>query len=173
MEIRIIEGVNRINIENEPFELFGRMIPMYDGYKWSYIEELKDDKDCSMMCFPQENYNPSESKSTFLGAFDNDKCVGLAVLDDYWFKYMYINDLKVCDSYRRRGIGKLLIDKSMEIAKEKGYKGLYVVGQDNNLAACRFYIKNGFEIGGFDNKVYEGTSQEGKADITFYKKWND
>lgn len=38
----------------------------------------------------------------------------------------------------------------------------------NNLAACLFYIKCGFAIGGLDTNVYKGTKQEGKADIYFY-----
>ena len=38
----------------------------------------------------------------------------------------------------------------------------------NNLAACLFYIKTGFHIGGLDTNVYKGTKQEGKADIIFY-----
>lgn len=44
------------------------------------------------------------------------------------------------------------------------------VGQANNLTACRFYLKNGFTIGGFNNRVYDGTSPEGNADIYFYRK---
>ena len=38
--------------------------------------------------------------------------------------------------------------------------------RDNNLAACMFYLKNGFVIGGLNTHVYTGTSQEGKK--TFY-----
>ena len=40
--------------------------------------------------------------------------------------------------------------------------------QDNNLDACRFYLAQGFRIGGFDNRVSTGTSQAGKADLYFY-----
>lgn len=47
--------------------------------------------------------------------------------------------------------------------------GLWTIGQDNNLAACLFYVNNGFRIGGLDTDVYIGTKQEGKADIYFYK----
>ena len=43
------------------------------------------------------------------------------------------------------------------------------VGQDNNLSACLFYLHHGFSIGGFDNRSYDGTSQEGKSDIYFYR----
>ena len=61
-----------------------------------------------------------------------------------------------------------LIEKAKEVAKENGYQGIHTVGQDNNLAACKFYIKSGFVIGGLDTKVYQGTKQEGKKDILFY-----
>ena len=56
----------------------------------------------------------------------------------------------------------------LEEAQKRGYKGLYTIAQDNNLNACLFYLKTGFAIGGFDNRVYGGTSQADKADILFY-----
>ena len=59
-------------------------------------------------------------------------------------------------------------DKAKKIAAEKGYRGIYTQGQDNNLGACLFYTKYGFRIGGLDTEVYKGTSQDGKADIIFY-----
>ena len=83
-------------------------------------------------------------------------------------KYMYLYDLKVNLDYRGLQIGKKLIEKSKEIAVKQGYKGIYTQGQDNNLGACLFYLKNGFVIGGLDTHVYTGTSQEGKSDILFY-----
>lgn len=61
-----------------------------------------------------------------------------------------------------------MIAKAKEIAREKGYAGLYTQGQDNNPGACLFYLKTGFYIGGMDTNVYCHTKQEGKADIIFY-----
>ena len=43
----------------------------------------------------------------------------------------------------------MLVEKMVEVATEHGYRGIYAVAQDNNLAACKFYLKNGFVIGGF------------------------
>ena len=57
----------------------------------------------------------------------------------------------------------------MAEARKRGYIGLFTQAQDNNLNACLFYLKTGFTIGGFDNRVYRGTKQEGKADIIFYR----
>ncbi|MCI8387644.1 MAG: GNAT family N-acetyltransferase [Clostridiales bacterium] len=172
MEIRIIDAAHKqdINIPNEPFALFGRMIPSYINEQWNYdVVHFGKDEICEMI-FPDENYDYDImlENSVFVGAYDGEKCVALAILQDSWNKYMYLYDLKVSKSYRCKGIASALIDKAKEICKEKNYHGLYTQGQDNNLAACEFYIKAGFHIGGFDSNVYKGTRQEGKSDIIFY-----
>ena len=168
--LRIIDREHKtdINIKNEPFKLFGRMIPSYTDGKWSYTTEQFDT--VTEMCFPDENYNYEElaKNHIFVGAYDGDKCIGLAILRHDWRKYMYLYDLKVNRTYRRQNIGKLLIEKAKEIAVQHGYNGLYTHGQDNNLGACLFYIKRGFVIGGLDTNVYKGMIQEEKADICFY-----
>ena len=159
-----------INIPNQPFALFGRMLPSYCGERWNYETERFAEKDITETCFPDENYDWDElsKNSVFVGAYDDDKCVGLAILQQAWFKYMYLYDLKINSEYRGRHIGTMLIEKSKEVAIEHGYRGIYTQGQDNNLGACLFYLNNGFVIGGLDTHVYTGTSQEGKKDILFY-----
>ena len=59
LEIRAIDAEHRqdINIPNEPFSLFGRMIPSYVNEQWQYrIVHFKKDEVCEM-CFPDENYD--------------------------------------------------------------------------------------------------------------------
>ena len=172
IEIRMIDEKHKqdINIPNEPFPLYGRMIPSYINEQWQYEIVHFRKSDIDEMCFPDENYDYDAMRNNhvFIGAYDGEKCIGLAILRDDWMKYMYLYDLKVAKDYRRQGVAYALIEKSKEVSKEKGYRGLYTQGQDNNLSACKFYIKSGFYIGGFDSNVYKGTSQEGKADIIFY-----
>lgn len=172
IEVRIIDEARKadINIPNEPFGLFGRMEPSYADGKWGYKEVLFDPPDRSEMCFPDENYDyeAMRADSVFLGAYDGEACVGLAILREALFKYMYLYDLKVSGGYRGRGVGHALMEKAGEVCKARGYRGVYTQGQDNNLGACRFYLKAGFRIGGLDTEVYRGTNQEGKADILFY-----
>lgn len=98
-----------------------------------------------------------------------EKCIGLAILQKDMFKYLYLDDLKVNSAYRKHGIGSKLIAACMNEAKKRKMQGIYTIGQDNNLSACLFYLKNGFEIGGFNNRNYRGTPQENKNDIYFYK----
>lgn len=159
-----------INIPNEPFKLFGRMIPSYTNERWSYEVEHLPEGAITEMCFPDEHYDYDELAKAhlFVGAYDGNECIGLAILRHSWHKYLYLYDLKVNAECRGKGVGALLMDKCKAIAVEHGYRGLYTQGQDNNLAACQFYLKNGFVIGGLDTHVYTGTSQEGKKDILFY-----
>ena len=168
--VRIIGENNKedINIKNEPFSLFGRMVPEYSGRHWNYSVDLFDEP--TEMCFPDENYDYDEmsDKSVFIGAYDGGKCIGLAIMQRAFFKYMYLMDLKVNKEYRRRGAAKMLVDAAKKVAAENGYRGIYATGQDNNLGACLFYVNSGFRIGGLDTEVYKGTRQEGKTDIFFY-----
>ncbi len=172
IEIKTVDPAHKqdIGIPNEPFRLWGRMIPSYVKGMWHYTVEEFAPGDIGEMCFPDEHYDYDSlaRDHVFVGAYEGDTCIGLAVLADDWYKYMYLDDLKVCRPYRRQGVGKALVDKALEIAHGRNYNGLYTIGQDNNLSACLFYLKMGFVIGGFDNHIYAGTPQENKANILFY-----
>ena len=171
IRIRIIDEMHEadVRLPNEPFPLFAKIVPTYIDGRWDCTVEPFPAAGITEMCFPDENYDCSAMPdSLFIGAYDDARCVGLAVLQPGFFKYMYLYDLKVNRDYRRRHIGQMLIEKAKEIAAARGYRGLYTQGQDNNAAACLFYLHTGFYIGGLDTNVYKGTPQEGKADILFY-----
>lgn len=155
--------------KNEPFPLFGRIIVRYDGTSWTYTTEEFPPSARSEMVFPEEEYDLDAADFFYTGAFDGDTCVGLAVWQRDMFRYLYLYDLKVTGAYRRHGVGKLLIDAGMEIARGQGLIGVYTIVQDNNLAAARFYLKSGFAIGGLNTRIYDGTSQADKHDIYLYK----
>lgn len=172
IEIRIIDEAHSsdINIPNESFPLRGRMLITYNGSKWEHTEELLGPEQITEMTFPDEDYVFSDMKDyIFIGAYDSETCVGLAILTSAFNPCLFLYDLKVKKSMRRNGIGRMLIDASVKYARNKNYKGLYTVGQDNNLNACLFYLSCGFEIGGLDTAIYENTKQAGKSDIYFYK----
>lgn len=111
-----VTHANDARIPNQPFKIWGRMIQSLSNGKWSYevktLEQTKED------CFPDENYDVATSDEIFIGAYDKEKCVGLAVLRKEMFRYLYLDDLKVNRDYRRHGIGGMLIKASMQEAKE-------------------------------------------------------
>ncbi|MPW14724.1 GNAT family N-acetyltransferase [Lactobacillus helveticus] len=166
IQIKQITNLEDINIKNEPFTIWGKMIPSPKNGHWNY--QIEKFKQSSMTCFPDEDYQ-YDKNTIYLAAYDKNKCIGLAILLKGMFKYLYLDDLKVSSAYRGQGIGSKLIAECMKNAKGEGMQGIYTIAQDNNLSACLFYPKNGFEIGGFNNRDYRGTAQEEKADIYFYK----
>ena len=172
MELKIIDRADKadINVPNEPFAIYGRMIPSLSNGVWSFTTELFPKDRIETMTFPDEDYDFDEMSKdcVFVGAYENGACVGLAVWRKEWHKYLYLHDLKVAAAYRGAGVGRALVENGKELARSLGYRGVYTVGQDDNLAACAFYIKCGFSVGGFNNRVYDGTSQHGKGDIYFY-----
>ena len=159
-----------IRLPNQPFPLFGRLIPRYDGAVWSHSVVLLPPGEQGEMTFPDEPYDFDRmaGEHLFVGAYCGERCVGLAVYRHSWNRYLYLYDLKANRDFRRRGVAGRLIEAGRELCRGHGYLGIYTQGQDNNLAACLFYLKTGFVIGGLDTMVYRGTRQEGKHDILFY-----
>ena len=73
------------------------------------------------------------------------KVVGFAL---YYIRYstwkgqrMYLEDILVTNEWRGKGIGKLLFDKLIVEAKEKGFKGIAWQVLDWNEPAINFYKK--------------------------------
>ena len=159
-----------LSLKNEPFSLFGEMTVSREHEKWHYeIKKYAPDL-VKEQTFPDEEYNFSEIESNgfAIGAFEGKEIIGLAIFQDQWNKFLYLEDLKVNKAYRGQGVAHKLLKEAKEVAKSKNYKGFWTIGQNNNLAACLFYLKHGFEIGGLDTKVYDYTTQSGKYDIHFY-----
>lgn len=109
-----------------------------------------------------ESYIDDSDKGVFF-AWLGDKVVGQIRLRKFWNGYAYIDDISVEPEYRGEGIGRALMSRAIEWAKAKGFPGLMLETQDNNVAACRLYARCGFELRGFDTHLYralEPSTQE-------------
>lgn len=59
------ENKSDIHLLNEPFKIWGRMTPLFDGKAWSYqTKELPQEKQYEM-CFPDFENNYDEMKSEY------------------------------------------------------------------------------------------------------------
>ena len=161
-----------LQLPNEPFSCDGRVIPMYDGKNWSYRIEMFGPDQVQTECFPDEHYQLETMGDGFhgLAAYVDGACAGYALLYTQWNQYLYLDNILVQSAYCRYGVGSRLLEESMKLAAQLGKLGVWLVCQDNNLQAMRFYLANGFQLGGMNLPVYEGTKQEGKADLYLYKK---
>lgn len=68
-------------------------------------------------------------------------------------------DIRVHPNRRRRGIGTALFDYAAEWARRRGYKHLKAETQNVNVPACRFYAKQGCELGAIHRYGYAKTPE--------------
>jgi ribosomal protein S18 acetylase RimI-like enzyme len=166
------ENVNSVNKSNESFMIFGKIIPEYKNNSWYFTEESF--KESYEYIYPLEDddykkYINNKEKTIYL-YFDGVKSVGQIILKKYWNENTFIQDFCVAKEYRRKGIGYKLMDKAKEWTKVNNLKGIMLETQDVNIAACRFYKKYGFLLGGVDTMLYSNfKNAEQKALFWYYK----
>ena len=122
---------NNLNIiTNWMYKWWGEV----EGYS---VEELK----CYILSSLQENKLPQT-----YGIFDNDKIIGMyqftySDLDCRPDLYPWLANVYVDESYRDKGIGKLLIESVKESIKNTDFKEIYLYTYHDN-----FYEKFGFKF---------------------------
>ena len=146
------ELIEDINQTNDYFKVFGKVVPSFQSEKWSFEEKLFDEP--KVIRFPDDQldwsqYINSEDKALFL-AYKNNHCIGQIRIIKDWNRFCYIENIAAKKEVRGHGIGKLLLAKAEEWAKERKLIGMSLEAQDDNLGACRFYVKQGFILGGVD-----------------------
>ena len=94
----------------------------------------------------------SARKKLFLVAESDEKIVGyvngyIVRNAEMYYKepVAYLDCLCVSKTYRKRGIGKNLIDEFCKIVKEKGARYVKLNAFENNIPAVNLYKKEGFE----------------------------
>ncbi|MFS3929133.1 GNAT family N-acetyltransferase [Priestia flexa] len=146
------ELIDDINMTNDFFELYGRVVPSLQSGRWSYKEvffnktrktRFPDDK------LDWSQYINQEDKALFL-VYMNNTCIGQIRIIKDWNRFCYIESISTKKEYRGSGVGTLLLNKAEEWAKQRQLIGMSLETQDDNLGACRFYVKQGFTLGGVD-----------------------
>ncbi len=95
------------------------------------------------------------SDALFL-ALDKDRPVGRAMISRNWNDYALVDDIAIDVAFRGAGAGRLLMDACVAWSRDQGLAGIMLETQNNNVAACRFYERYGYELGGIDRLLYRG-----------------
>ncbi len=167
------EQLKDISKVNEPFMVVGRILPKYENDIWTFTELLYEEPYEKSYPNDDEDYNEyinNTDKVVYL-FYHKDKCVGKVILRKNWNKYAFIESIDVSKHFRGRGIGSELINKSIEWAKKNSLYGLMLETQDNNLLACKFYLKCGFEIGAIDTMLYANFDNNDEKAIFWYLRF--
>lgn len=164
------ELIEDINKTNDSFKVFGKVVPSFQLGKWAFEEILFDEvKDIR---FPDDQldwieYIDSEDKALFL-AYKNNDCIGQIRIVQDWNRFCYIENIATKEDFRGQGIGSLLLTKAEDWAKERNLLGISLEAQDDNLGACRFYVKQGFVLGGVDT-LKQSYNPQIDATLYWYK----
>ena len=91
----------------------------------------------------------------FLVAESDGEPVGLLmVLRASWTDAGEITDLAVDRGARRIGAGKALANAAVSWARERALRALWVEPRADNAEAIEFYLRRGFRISGFNDRLY-------------------
>ncbi|WP_242234938.1 streptothricin N-acetyltransferase SatA [Bacillus cereus group sp. BfR-BA-01316] len=158
---RLVLSVSKIN---NKIEYTVEKVP---GYEKSYLEDKYDDDE--ELAYNEYINNPNQ---IIYIALLHNQIVGVMILKKNWNRYAYIEDIKVDKECRELGIGRRLIEQAKQWAKDGNMPGIMLETQNNNVAACKFYEKCGFLIGGFDFLVYKGINEQNdEVAIYWYLKF--
>lgn len=71
-----------------------------------------------------------------------------------------ITDFAVDRRFRLRGVGRRLVDAAVAWSKERRLRALWVEPRADNPDAIEFYVKLGFRVSGFNDRMYSNRDDE-------------
>lgn len=98
----------------------------------------------------------------------DDKPVGQIKMVPWWNKFAYVEELVVDTEFRGKGVGRALLTKAIQWARQQNFPGITLETQDNNVPACKLYEKCDFVLAGFDLYVYKNFPQAAEIALYWY-----
>lgn len=138
------------------FEVTSKLVLNAENGKISYA--IVDVPPYTKQYGPEEFDPPSyvsDPDRVIFFAYMDDQLAGQIRVSKHWNAYAYVDDIAVNENYRGRGVGWALMQRAIEWAKSKGFPGMMLETQSNNVAGCRLYARCGFELCGFDTHLYK------------------
>ena len=107
------------------------------------------------------------------GAYEGEALIGVAIVEPRdWNKTLWLWELHVSDRHREQGVGKALIERVCQEAKQKGYRVVGLEVQNTNMPAISFYRKVGFLIEAVDLSFYTNNDiKDGEVAIFMKRKF--
>ena len=118
---------------------------LFDDYRVFY-EQSSDIKNAKS--FLVDRFNNKES--IILVAEEENKLVGFTQLYPTFSsvslqRFYILNDLYVSPSFRKKGVGKLLLNSAQDLIRKLGYKGLSLETANDNPAQ-HLYEREGWKV---------------------------
>ncbi|MFJ7205048.1 GNAT family N-acetyltransferase [Streptomyces sp. NPDC098789] len=79
-----------------------------------------------------------------------------------WNRRLTIEDIEVAPEHRGRGVGRALMGRARDVARERGAGHVWLEVTNVNAPAVHAYRRMGFAFCGLDTTLYQGTESEGE-----------
>ncbi|MBQ8859751.1 MAG: ribosomal protein S18-alanine N-acetyltransferase [Ruminococcus sp.] len=130
------------------------------------IEEKSFTNPWSRESFYEELLKPLSFKFV---ALENGKVVGFAVLDTVLDEGNLL-DIAVDESYRRNGVGRILMNALFEVAKEKSLSFITLEVRESSSPAIALYEAFGFERVGMRKNYYSKPNENALLMTKYFEK---
>ena len=114
------------------------------------------------------DYGFDDSSPTIFFAEVNGKLAGRIKMLRWWNRFAYVEDIVVNPEYRGMGIGRRLLERGIQWARENDFPGVMLETQDDNVPACTLYQSCGFMLCGFDRNVYKAINPNTKETALYW-----
>jgi ribosomal protein S18 acetylase RimI-like enzyme len=151
----------------DPFEV-GKCELEKDKEVYSYtnirVLELDGEKAALAMCFEAWKRTPQELEEIpeLFRIFKH--------LTDTIPGKFYLDSLAAKPEYRGQGLGQIMLDDCIDLAKAREYDAVYLIAFEKNIAGIGLYQKNGFkEVRSLPNTDHSDMPYQG-GKVILYKK---
>ena len=89
----------------------------------------------------------SNGSALVFGVFDKEHLIGFVWAYEHPFREetrMYVNEIHVDVPFRGRGIGRKLLKAVEDMARNRGYRAIYIHAEGSNDVAIRLYNSEGY-----------------------------
>jgi streptothricin acetyltransferase len=114
------------------------------------------------------DYGFDDAGPTIFFAEADGKPVGRIKMMDWWNRFAYVEDLVVNPEYRGEKLGRTLLVRGIEWARENKFPGVMLETQDDNVPACTLYQSCGFVLSGFDRNVYQAFNPDTRETALYW-----
>ena len=78
----------------------------------------------------------------------------LDVEEEGWRHVAWVHNIMLDIDARRQGLGRRLVERTIAWARRRGLRAVMLETQTNNVPACLFYLRLGFQLVGINTAFY-------------------
>lgn len=117
-----------------------------------------------------DGFNETIKEGHSFGAYEAENLAGLLIATTVdWNKSLWVDNIRVSTDYKRKNIGKSLMERLEAYGKEKCYRLIGFEVMASNYPAIMFYKKLGYTIDGLDLSHYP-TRVGGQKEVAIFMK---